>query len=87
MATDKKEDKLFTVGTFKEVAEGIFKEDEAQAKSSTGYYRTNIKQGKSAPDIPTSGLVRPMAAVEGTDQQAIHTTMFGHIFRKYRTLV
>ena len=87
MATDKKEDKLFTVGTFKEVADKLFDEDSAEAKSSTGYYRTNIKQGKKAPYIPTSGLVKPLLAVEGKDQQAIHTTMFGHIFRKYRTLV
>tara|TARA_R100001480_G_scaffold40980_2_gene53712 strand:+ start:49 stop:312 length:264 start_codon:yes stop_codon:yes gene_type:complete len=87
MATDKKEDKLYTVGSFKEVADKLFDEDSAEAKSNTQYYKTNITKGKKASDIPTSGFVKPLAAVEGSDQKSLYTTMFGHIFRKYRTLV
>jgi hypothetical protein len=87
MATDKKEDKLYTVGSFKEVADKLFDEDSAEAKSNTQYYRTNITKGKKASDIPESGFVRPLEAVEGSDQSSLYNTMFGHIFRKYRTLV
>ena len=44
-------------------------------------------KGKKQPDIPTSESMPAAKVVKGTDQEAIHTTIFGHIFRKYRTLV
>ena len=46
-----------------------------------------IIKGKRQASIPTSTDIGAIRAVEGTDQQDLYNTMFGHIFRKYRTLV
>jgi hypothetical protein len=85
--TDKKEEELTKVSKWEEVVK-YFEEDESPAeKNQREYGRTNVMKGKKQPDIPTSGTPRIVAAVEGTDQQSLYNTMFGHIFRKYRTLV
>ena len=85
--TDKKEEELTKVSKWEEIVR-YFKEDESPAeKNQREYGRTNIMKGKKQADIPTSGTPRIVAAVEGTDQQSLYNTMFGHIFRKYRTLV
>jgi len=85
--TDKKEEELTKVSKWEEIVQ-YFTEDESPAeKNQRQYGRTNIMKGKKEADIPTSGTPRIVAAVEGTDQQRLYNTMFGHIFKKYRTLV
>jgi len=85
--TDKKEEELTKVSKWEEVVK-YFEEDESPAeKNQRQYSRTNVMKGKKQADIPTSGTPRIVPAVEGTDQQSLYNTMFGHIFRKYRTLV
>ena len=85
---DKKEEVLTTIGTFRELVDTLSGDDESPAdKNQRGYGRTNIMKGKRQASIPTSGSTGYVKAVEGTDQQSLYNTMFGHIFRKYRTLV
>ena len=85
--TDKKEEELTKVSKWEEVVK-YFEEDESPAeKNQRQYSRTNVMKGKKQADIPTSGTPRIVPAVEGTDQQSLYNTMFGHIFKKYRTLV
>mgnify|MGYP003117660340 CR=1 FL=1 len=85
---DKKEEVLTTIGTFKELVDTLSGDDESPAdKNQRGYGRTNIMKGKRQASIPESGSPQTVRAVEGTDQQSLYNTMFGHIFRKYRTLV
>jgi len=87
--TDKKEEELTKVSKWEEVVQ-YFTEDESPAEALQNrrqYDKTNIAKGKKQADIPTSGTPRIVPAVEGTDQQSLYNTMFGHIFRKYRTLV
>ena len=85
--TDKKEEKLTELSKWEEVVK-YFEEDESPAeKNQRQYGRTNVMKGKKQPDIPTSESMPAAKVVKRTDQEAIHTTIFGHIFRKYRTLV
>ena len=85
--TDKKEEELTKVSKWEEVVK-YFEEDESPAEKNQRHYsRKNVMKGKKQADIPTSGTPRIVPAVEGTDQQSLYNTMFGHIFRKYRTLV
>ena len=85
---DKKEETLTTIGTFKELVDALSGDDESPAeKNRRDYGRTSIIKGKRQASIPTSTDIGAIRAVEGTDQQDLYNTMFGHIFRKYRTLV
>ena len=85
---DKKEETLTTIGTFKELVDTLSGDDKSPAeKNRRAYSRTSIIKGKRQASIPTSGSPQTFRAVEGTDQQSLYNTMFGHIFRKYRTLV
>ena len=85
---DKKEETLTSLGTFTELVRQLSGDDESPAeKNRREYSRTNIMKGKRQASIPTSGSTGYVKAVEGTDQQSLYNTMFGHIFRKYRTLV
>ena len=85
---DKKEEVLTTIGTFKELVDTLSGDDESPAdKNQRGYGRTNVTKGKKQASIPTSGQTQVARAVEGSDQRSLYNTMFGHIFRKYRTLV
>ena len=85
---DEKEEKLTSPGTFAELVRQLSGDDESPAdKNQRAYGRTSILIGKRQASIPESGSPQTFRAVEGTDQQDLYNTMFGHIFRKYRTLV
>ena len=85
---DEKEEKLTSPGTFAELVRQLSGDDESPAeKNRRDYGRTSIIKGKRQASIPTSTDIGAIRAVEGTDQQDLYNTMFGHIFRKYRTLV
>tara|TARA_R100000234_G_C4990459_1_gene175297 strand:- start:1146 stop:1406 length:261 start_codon:yes stop_codon:yes gene_type:complete len=85
--TDKKEEKLTELSKWEEVVK-YFEEDESPAEKNRRLYdKTTVAQGKKEPIIPQSKSMPAAKVVKGTDQEAIHTTIFGHIFRKYRTLV